>query len=351
MPDLRSLTRRALQLSETVYPGYFALVMATGIVSTSFWFLGYRWISDALFCANVVAFPILVIAYLLRIVRYRAAFWADLTNPELIFTFFTFVAGSNVLGAQFLLRNHVAAALALWLVSIAAWLFLSYFSFALLIFVNGRSVFEIANASWFIAIVGTQSVVVLGTLLAGHFPVYSTFIFLCMYGLWSIGAVFYVIITTFVLFRMFFAALDPPTLLPPYWIILGATSISTLAGDDFVNLAPHLPFLNELRPVLVAVTFALWAWSSWWVPLLVIFGIWRHVIRRVPVRYHPTYWSLVFPIGMYSAASNRLVVFMGLGSFRLIPVIMGWAALAAWLITAFGLGKSIVRFSLSKSHG
>lgn len=46
------------------------------------------------------------------------------------------------------------------------------------------------------------------------------------------------------------------------------------------------------------MSLLLWAWATWWIPLLVIFGVWRHLVHCQPLRYHPMYWSLVFPLGM-----------------------------------------------------
>ena len=37
----------------------------------------------------------------------RAALWRDLANPRLVFSFFTFVAASDVLGVQIALRGFV----------------------------------------------------------------------------------------------------------------------------------------------------------------------------------------------------------------------------------------------------
>ncbi|MFJ9591104.1 hypothetical protein [Streptomyces acidicola] len=33
-------------------------------------------------------------------------------------------------------------------------------------------------------------------------------------------------------------------------------------------------------------------------PLLLALGVWRHVLRRVPLRYELGWWNLVFPVGM-----------------------------------------------------
>ncbi|MGZ6962503.1 MAG: SLAC1 family transporter, partial [Ilumatobacteraceae bacterium] len=39
---------------------------------------------------------------------------------------------------------------------------------------------------------------------------------------------------------------------------------------------------------------------------MIAIGIWRHIVRRVPLRYHPSYWALVFPLGMYGAATFKM---------------------------------------------
>ena len=39
---------------------------------------------------------------------------------------------------------------------------------------------------------------------------------------------------------------------------------------------------------------------------LIAAGIWRHLVRRVPLTYTPALWSMVFPLGMYAAAGREL---------------------------------------------
>src|SRR5689334_6303609 len=46
-----------------------------------------------------------------------------------------------------------------------------------------------------------------------------------------------------------------------------------------------------------------WAFGTWWIPLLVVLGLWRHVRQHGPLSYEPTLWSVVFPLGMYSVAT------------------------------------------------
>jgi tellurite resistance protein TehA-like permease len=77
--------------------------------------------------------------------------------------------------------------------------------------------------------------------------------------------------------------------------------------------------------------------------LLVIFGVWRHVVRRHPLEYSPTYWSLVFPLGMYAVATYRLSLASDFHPIELFSRIMVWVALVAWALTMVGLLASAWR--------
>src|SRR6516165_8379314 len=96
-------------------PGCFALVMATGIISNSFFFEGRRGVSDVLFAVNAAAFAWLALITLVRILRFGPALWADLIDPGRVFGFFTMVAGSDVFGSGLSLRGLPGPALGLWI--------------------------------------------------------------------------------------------------------------------------------------------------------------------------------------------------------------------------------------------
>ena len=98
-----------------------------------------------------------------------------------------------------------------------------------------------------------------------------------------------------------------------------------------------------MRGFIDGVTLVAWAWATWWFPLLALLGVWKHGICRVPLRYTPMLWSLVFPLGMYALASLRLSLAADVPALRTMSVMMVWIALAAWLATAFGLGLSTWR--------
>ena len=138
-----------------LYPGYPAIVMATGIISNALFFLEQFRLSQAFFLVNLAAYPVLLAMFLVRLFRHTAMLWADLLDPRLVFSFFTLVAATDVLGIQCDLRGYSDVAAALWFLALLLWIFLLYFSFAVLSFLNTARDANVVHGGWLIAIVGT----------------------------------------------------------------------------------------------------------------------------------------------------------------------------------------------------
>lgn len=327
----------------SLYPGYFALVMATGIVSNAFFFLDHRGLSDALLVVNLIAYPLLVAATVARALRHWRRLWADLVDPRLVFSFFTIVAGTDVLGLQLSLRGYNTIAIALWLVALVVWVVLSYFSFSVLTFINGESGADVVHGGWLIAIVGTESLALLGGRVAPELGSLEQLAFVAVYALWGIGIVLYGIFVTLFSYRLFFTRVEAADMNPLFWVIMGAAAISTNAGSTLIMTLPDLPFLLEMHAFVNGTTLILWAWATWWIPLLVIFGVWRHVVCRHPLSYHPMYWSLVFPLGMYTLATYRLALASDFTPLQGLARVMIWIAFAAWVGTMIGLLRGALR--------
>jgi tellurite resistance protein TehA-like permease len=120
-------------------------------------------------------------------------------------------------------------------------------------------------------------------------------------------------------------------------------AISTLAGSVLIINAPDAPFLLSLLPFIKGFTVFYWATGTWWIPMLVILAVWRHVYRRFPVRYDPLCWGAVFPLGMYAACSHQMIVAMGFPFLEFLPRAFLYIALAAWSAAFIGFARDQLR--------
>jgi tellurite resistance protein TehA-like permease len=118
---------------------------------------------------------------------------------------------------------------------------------------------------------------------------------------------------------------------------MGAMAISTLGGVSLVSASRESDVLSELLPFLKGLTLMFWATATWWLPLLLMLGAWRHGVKRYPLTYEHGYWGAVFPLGMYAVCTLRMAREFGLPFLAPLGEVFAWVSVAAWLATAAGL--------------
>ncbi len=324
-------------------PGYFALVMSTGMVSIGLLVIGLETASVVLLWVDIVCFAALLVATGARLVRHPRAAARDLADPERSFGFFTFVAGVNVIGVRLVLDGHTNAAGVLLAVSLVAWLLLGYVIPAVAVLHPRRHPsISHANGTWFIWAVASQSVTVLAATLQPTGVPGSTVLALVAVFSWSLGVFLYGVVVVLVVVRLTRYPFTPADITPPYWVAMGATAITVLAGSRIVAM-DQAPTVDVTRGLVAGLALLFWCFGTWLIPALLAIGWWRHVVHRVPIRYQAAWWSMVFPIAMYGVGSyylgraDHLPIVAGVGDV-VIPV-----AAAVWAITFVAMLRHLWR--------
>jgi tellurite resistance protein TehA-like permease len=309
---VRTVLTRFFAPIEYLNTGYFALVMATGIVSIAYSLRGFSTISEILFVIDIAAYIALVILYILRIFVFPQKVWGDLTNAGKVFGYLTFVAGTDVLGTRFALSGVYGVSVWLGLIALVSWAVLMYFVLVFLLFYNHRPIEEVINGSWLIATVSAESLSTIATALVPHLPAYREVLLFVACSFWGLGIVLYFIFITLILYRFFFYPITSRALSPPYWINMGAMAITTLAGSRLVLYPFGTKFLVFIQPFVEGLTIVGWVWGTWWIPFLILMGIWKYFVLREPLSTDPALWSMVFPVGMYTVCCTTMSEIPGL---------------------------------------
>lgn len=355
--DGLSNVNRAWGLSpETVSPGCFASVMATGIMAIGAHLEGLGVLSAVLFGLAVVLFAFFLVLVVWRVLRYPRALRADLHDPARAFGFFTVIAATNVLATVLTGLSVISVAAVLFCIGLLLWLVFGYaVPFVAVLGSSTRPVAKAVNGTWFVWVVAAQSVAVVASSLVLELPrtdAGADFVLplsLLAVVMWAIGLALYLACAMALAVRTLLHSLGPDDFDAPFWVTMGALAISIVAGSRILELE-STPIITATQLLVGGSSVLLWAFATWLIPALVLVGLWRHLRRRIPLRYSAGLWSMVFPLGMYSVASIYL------GQSDEIPVIAWigtrwfWVGFAVWVIVFAAMVWSFIRSVRSGSR-
>src|SRR5947207_14618048 len=182
-----------LRTAEDLFPGYFALVMATGIISIGCFLLEMKTIALVLLAINVIAYAVLWLLLLLRLFFFFSRVKADINDHLRGPGFFTVVAGSCVLGSELLIvMDQYRTAAVLWFAGLLLWVVIMYTFFAAMTVRENKPSIEAGlNGGWLLAVVATQSISVLGTLLVSRLSDYREPMLFFTFCMFLLGCMLY----------------------------------------------------------------------------------------------------------------------------------------------------------------
>jgi tellurite resistance protein TehA-like permease len=297
--------------------------MATGIVSLAAHQHSAGGLSSALSVVAVLTYVLIAAAS----ARARALRRAPLGALDLGSTFllFSFVAATEVLASDPLLRGVGRLDLALWILGLA--------TFVLIAGQIGRlarapaAELELgARGSWLLAVVAAESLVIVAAELRPR-PGLHPPLALAL-ALWILGVAVYLAIVVLIAARAARRGLSADEVTPDYWVVMGAMAIAAVAATELAVDARA-----GLHGAMRALAIAAWAVATCWLPLVA--GADAVRVRRLGLRYEHERWAMVFPLGMYSVATDglgsRLGVhhLVGLSTAFLVVALIVWGAVAA----------------------
>ncbi|TAM93188.1 MAG: C4-dicarboxylate ABC transporter, partial [Jatrophihabitans sp.] len=198
-----------------------------------------------------------------------------------------------------------------------------------------------AHGAWLLPSVATCGLTITATDVGRHGGT-ATLLWLAA-ALWALGLAVYLAVTWLIAWRSVAAPFRPDLVTPDSWILLGGLAIATLASAHLVDAAREVPVDAWLLQVLRPGTLVVWWLASAWAPLLLYAEVWRLDRQTGSLHYMGVWWSAVFPLGMYSSATEATSSALGVRSMYTVSLVVFWVALTVWLVVALGWCHRAVR--------
>lgn len=247
-----------------------------------------RWLVSALFV-------FLVVVYAAKLLRHPAAVQAERAHPVKHNFFPAISIGLILLGIAW---AQATPEVARWLWSVGAALHLAFTLLVMSGWIH-QTHFEIkhANPAWFIPVVGNILVPVAGV---GFAPLDVSWFF------FSIGLVFWLVLMTIVLYRLFFHEPLPVRLTPTLFILLAPPSVGFLA---YLQLTDSLDAFARIL---------------YYIALFLALLLASNAARFLRVPFFVSAWAYAFPLAALTLATLE----MGRRSEQVFFTGLGWALLA-----------------------
>lgn len=313
-------------------PDVFAVVMGTAIVSLAADQHGYSRMGAALGVLALAVFGLLGVGLLVSVVAGPRRAIRSARDPDVVLRMFSFVAACAVLAARF---GGAGAVGWLWVLGGVWWLVLMPLAVRAVLSVALARLRERARGAWLLPSVATTGLAAVTAEWAVR--VRAPWLVWVAVSAWLLAVVIYFAVATLIGWRTLAAPFRPQQAAPDSWILMGALAICALAGTHILTAAQALAASPGVTRAAAVLTVGAWIAASLWIPPLLGVQLWRAGHIPGALRYDGVWWSGVFPIGMYAAASSATARTLGMPALATISLVFFWIAFAIWMILAIGL--------------
>ncbi len=329
MTFLASIRRFLSKEIQDLYPGCFAIVMAIGISQIDALRFNMISVAKILFGINKLLYVVLCGLSLVRLLFYFPYLRKDLGSISRGPGFLTIVAGTSVLGAQYILTERgYQLAIVLWVVACVIWPIVIYSALsAAILDRRNEGHEEQANGGCLLAVVSTQSISILGVMIGPYFGGLTSIANVVCGAMFLVGCVLYVVIIVPISRRLIYKKITPETITPSYWICMGAAAITTVSGSSLLTQIGAGVFRN-IAALLEGITLLFWVIATLWMPLLLILFAWRHIIKRYRLSYEPSYWTIIFTVGMYASCTAEIAGVIAFPPLRMVSHVLTFITIA-----------------------
>lgn len=255
-----------------------------------------------LFTSLVMVF--ITFFYAVKLVRYPSAVMDELRHPVRLNFFPAFSISLLLLSVAW--QNYSQISVGLWLCGAVIQFCLTLYVMSSWIH-HSHYTLSHANPSWFIPVVGNIIVPITGSHFA--YTEVSWFFF-------SIGLVFWLVLLTIVLYRLFFHEPLPARLTPMLFILLAPPSVG------FVSYSGLVGGLDNFGRVL------------YYIALFLSLLLFSNVLRFIRLPFFLSSWAYSFPVAALTIATKKMFMFTALPFFNVLfmALISILSLLVLWLV-------------------
>ena len=295
----------------------FSIVMGTTGLALA-WYKAHEIIAAPLIISEVMRifasllFIFLLLAYIAKTALFQSAVREELAHPVRS-NFFATISISFLLIATAWFPSVPMLASVVWCVGVVLHLFITLHIMSSWIYQPHYEV-KHANPAWFMPVVGNIIVPIIGVKIA---PIELSWFF------FSFGVVFWLILLTIILNRIFFYEPLPMRLMPTLFILLAPPSVGFVA---WLNLAG---------------TFDAFAHVLYYMALFLALLLTYNTVRFLRISFFVSVWAYSFPLAALTIATLQMAKFSGLTFFTWLSI--GLLCLVTMIVVAL-VARTLIAF-------